>query len=88
MSSSLHTGNVVTFDTTDLNLPTDLVVWWSIRFGVTLDRLTVRDTLRCYYDNDIVSYVYIPCDQEKRLELRGRSSGRCGLIRYPSLSCD
>jgi hypothetical protein len=26
MSLSLNTGNVVTFDTTDLSLPTDLVV--------------------------------------------------------------
>jgi hypothetical protein len=33
MSLSLNTGNVVTFDITDLSLPTDLVVWWSIHFG-------------------------------------------------------
>jgi hypothetical protein len=41
ISSSLNTGNVVTFDTTDLSLPTDLVVLWSFRFSVTLDRLTI-----------------------------------------------
>jgi hypothetical protein len=33
MSLSLNTGNVVTFDTADFSLPTNLVVWWSINFG-------------------------------------------------------
>jgi hypothetical protein len=47
MSLSINTGNVVTFDTTALRLPTDLVVWWSIHFWVTLDLLTVYVTLLC-----------------------------------------
>jgi hypothetical protein len=35
MSLSLNIGNVVTFYTADLNLPTDLVVYWSIQIWVT-----------------------------------------------------
>jgi hypothetical protein len=46
MSLSLNTGNVVTFDTTDPGLPTDLVVYWSMN----LNRLTVCFTLLCGYD--------------------------------------
>jgi hypothetical protein len=57
VSSSLNTGNVVTIDTTDLSLPSDLVVYWSIHFWVTLRRLTVCVTLYCNYNIHTVSYV-------------------------------